>query len=263
MTYGVDPSSGTDLTKQPPTSGQPGPEAYGQPGGPEAYGQPAPQVYGQPGPQAYGQPAPQAYGAQPPQQTGDIEVRPSSAQYRGFLTKTPIVFIVLVVFLYLRAGIAGLIITVVVGALSLGGVFFYLSCARVRMDALTVSIRGLVRTTTFARADLGAVVLTPYQVSASDGRVQLTLFALDRQGRRVLRLGSALWNPADLEGLAYAMGPVPVVYQEVLTPKLLTQRHPGSVSWVERHPFGFAGIIVLAVIAAVVLAAVVTVVLVP
>lgn len=237
MTYGVDPSSGIDLSKQqaPPVP-------------------PAPPVA-----QAYGQPAAAAYGQQPPTPSappiGDVEIRPSSAQYRSFLAKTPIAFIAIVALLYFREGVGGMIIGLVAGGLALGGVFLYISRARVRMDALTVTRRGFVGSRTFARSDLGQVVLTPYQATTTDPRVVLTLVALDRQGKRVLRLSSAIWSPVDLEGLAHAMGPAPVVHTEVLNPKTLDERHPGSVSWAERHPY------VLGVVIAVALIVVITVAL--
>ena len=229
MTYGVDPSSGIDLSKQQPRTDA------------QAYGQPDP-AYGQ-------QPAAQSAGP-----TGDIEVRPSSDQYRSFLAKTPIAFIVLIVLLYFREGVVGVLIGLVVGVLALGGVLLYINRARVRMDHLTVTRRGFLGSKTFARADLGQVVLTPYQATSSDPRVALTLIALDRQGKRVLRLGSAIWRPSDLEGLAHTMGPAPVVYTDVLTPKTLTERHPGAVSWAERHPFVLAAIIAAVIIAVIVVA---------
>ncbi|MEP7762669.1 hypothetical protein [Sanguibacter sp. 25GB23B1] len=235
MTYGVDPSSGIDLSKQQP--------------------QPGTQAYGAPGPQAYGQQPPPPPG--PTNLAGDVEVRPSKDQYRSFLAKTPIAFIVVIVIVYLREGLVGMLIGLVVGVLALGGVLLYIARARVRMDALSVTRRGFVGTTSFARADLGQVILAPYQASTADSRVSLTLIALDRQGKRVLRLGSAIWRPVDLERLAHTMGPAPVVYSDVLNPKALTERHPGSVSWAERHPWivGIVATVVIIVVIVVVIVA--------
>lgn len=245
MTYGVDPSSGIDLSKQQPA---PGAQAYGQPATAAPYGRSNGAVYGE---------QPPTPPAGPTLPAGDVEVRPSSDQYRSFLAKTPVAFIAIVVILYFREGVIGMLIGLVAGVLTLGGVLLYIGRARVRMDALTVTRRGFVGSRSFARADLGQVILTPYQATSTDPRVALTLIALDRQGKRVLRLGSAIWRPADLEGLAHTMGPAPVVYTDVLNPKALTERHPGSVSWAERHPWvvGVIGAVAIIVVIVVVVIA--------
>lgn len=265
MTYGVDPSSGIDLNKPAPgvpaaPAAQPAPHAYGQPAG-HPYGQPAALPYGQPADQHSGAQQPHGapvYGQAPAAPVGDIEVRPSSDQYRGFLGKTPVAIIVIVVLLYFREGVVGMLIGLVAGLLALGGVLLYIRLARVRMDHLTVTRRGFLGSRTFQRADVGTVILAPYQATSTDPRVVLTLIALDRQGRRLLRLGSAIWRPVDLEGLAHTIGPAPVIHTEALTPKTLTQAHPGAVSALERHPFvvgGIVAVVIVALVAVVVIAA--------
>lgn len=251
MTYGMDPSPETDLSKHQPRSDA---QVYGQP---DAYGQAAVPGYGEQ-PAAYGAPPAAAYAHQTSVPSagpvGDIEIRPSKEQYQSFLAKTPVAFVAIVVILWFREGVLGVVVGLVAGVIALGAVMLYISRARLRMDHLSVTRRGLVGSKTFARADLGQVVLAPYQATSTDPRVALTLIALDRQGKRVLRLGSALWRPADLEGLAHTMGPAPVVYSDVLNPKTLTERHPGAVSWAERHPFLLGGIIAVALIAVIVVA---------
>ncbi|MEP7762668.1 hypothetical protein [Sanguibacter sp. 25GB23B1] len=180
--------------------------------------------------------------------SGEVEIRPAVQQMRAFLAGMPLVLIVGAVVLYLRYGIEALLPGAVLSAALLGILRLYLARSRIRMDHLTFSRRGMVTTRSFARADARDVVLAPYQASARDTRVVLTLFVRDQAGRRILRLTSAVWSPADLEMLAHAIGPRPTVCTELLTPAMHEKLHPGSTSVGDRHPGRVRAAITLAML---------------
>ena len=167
---------------------------------------------------------------------GDVEIRPSRHQLRAFLTGMPVLLVVVVVVSYYRYGLESVPYTIVFSLVPLGLLGLYMARSSVRMDALTLTRRGMLLTRSFARADAREVVLAPYQANPGDARVVLTLFVRDPAGRRILRLTSAIWHPADLEMLAYSIGPRPSVYQEVLTPAMHEKLHPGSTSLGDRQP---------------------------
>ena len=168
--------------------------------------------------------------------TGDVEIRPSRHQLRAFLTGMPVLLVVVVMVSYYRYGLASVPYTIVFSLVPLGLLWLYMARSSVSMDALTLTRRGMVLTRSFARADAREVVLAPYQANPGDTRVVLTLFVRDQAGRRILRLTSAIWHPADLEMLAHSIGPRPAVYQEVLTPAMHEKLHPGSTSLGDRQP---------------------------
>jgi hypothetical protein len=157
-------------------------------------------------------------------------------QMRTFLTGMPLVLVVGGAVLYVRYGLEGLVSGWAMALALLAILWFYLARSRVRMDHLTISRRGMLTTRSFARAEARDVVLAPYQASPGDTRVVLTLFVRDQAGRRILRLTSAVWSPADLEMLAHAIGPRPAVYTELLTPVMHEKLHPGSTTLGDRHP---------------------------
>lgn len=165
-----------------------------------------------------------------------MEIRPATQQMRVFLTGMPLLLVVGGIVLYLRYGLEALVSGLALAFALLGILWLYLARSRVRMDHLTLSRRGMLTTRSFARAEARDVVLAPYQASPGDTRVVLTLFVRDQAGRRILRLTSAVWSPADLEMLAHAIGPRPAVYTELLTPAMHERLHPGSTSLGDRHP---------------------------
>ena len=180
----------------------------------------------------------------------DVEIRPSRHQLRAFLTGMPVLLVVLVVVSYYRYGLESVPYTIVLAAVPLGLLWLYMARSRVRMDALTLTRRGTVLTRSFARADAREVVLAPYQANPGDARVVLTLFVRDQAGRRILRLTSAVWHPADLEMLAHSIGPRPSVYQEVLTPAMHEKLHPGSTTLGDRQPGRVRAVIAVATLVA-------------
>lgn len=256
----------------PPPGGYGQPQAYGQPSGygqPDgAYGQPAGAAYGQPAgapPVPSGEPvlgmAPPAgyatapgHGGQAVQQgvpAGEVTVKPSMAQYRRFVGSGPIAAVALVAILYFRFGVVAMVVGLVVAVVALGGTLLYIQRTALRIDPVSVHYRHLVGARRFARADVGAIVLAPYQASAQDRRVLLTLLLRDRAGRKLLRLASSMWAPDDLERIAYSFGVAPRIHDELLTPKTLEAHHPGSTTWVERHPMLLALLIVVGIIVAI------------
>lgn len=177
--------------------------------------------------------------------SGDVEIRPSRHQLRAFLTGLPLLLVVVVVVSYYRYGLESVPWTIVLSVVPLGLLWLYMARSSVRMDALTLTRRGMVLTRSFARADARDVVLAPYQANPGDSRIVLTLFVRDQAGRRILRLTSAIWHPADLEMLAHSIGPRPAVYQEVLTPAMHEKLHPGSTKIGERQPGRTRAVIVV------------------
>ncbi|MEP7762671.1 hypothetical protein [Sanguibacter sp. 25GB23B1] len=179
---------------------------------------------------------------------GELEIRASGSRLRTSLPGTSIAVVICVVVLSLSHGVAGMLIGLVTALLALGGTLVHITRARVRTGGSTVTHRTFLGSTSFARADIGEVVLAPYRSTLTDRSVAVNLVALDQQGERLLRLGSASWQPADLERLAHALGPTPVVHTDVVGARALAERHPGSVSWAERHPVLFGAVLAVPLI---------------
>lgn len=181
-----------------------------------------------------------------PQPSGDVEIRPATQQLRAFLTGLPVLVVVVAAVSYYRDGLEGLLYGIGFSLVPLGLLWLYMARSRLRMDRLTLTRRGMLLSRSFARADAHEVVLAPYQSNPGDPRVVLTLFVRDQAGRRILRLSSAVWHPADLEMLAHTIGPRPAVYTELLTPIAHEKLHPGSTTVGERHPRRVRTVITLA-----------------
>ncbi|WP_170297187.1 hypothetical protein [Georgenia thermotolerans] len=96
--------------------------------------------------------------------------------------------------------------------------------------------------------DIGRIVLAPVRGTGPDTRTFLTLLLLDKAGRRLLRLGSDLWQPADLTALAGSLGLRPEVLERPVTLKELGAAYPGAATWLQRHPQAGAALITAAVV---------------
>lgn len=168
--------------------------------------------------------------------SGEVVIRPATQQLRAFLTGLPLAIVGLAVIAYLKYGLEEMFYALAYSCIPLGLLWLYMARSRLQMDHLRFVRRGMVLTRSFARSDAHEVVLAPYQANPGDQRVVLTLFVRNQAGRRILRLTSAVWHPADLEMLAHTIGPRPFVYTELLTPVRHEELHPGSTRVGERHP---------------------------
>jgi hypothetical protein len=102
---------------------------------------------------------------------------------------------------------------------------------------------------TVARADIARLVLCGEIVSSRYGQTnRRQVFFVGHDGRACLRINGEYWSMDDIQRLAAALNvPIDGSWNSLMTPDELRSRLPGSVSWIEAHPYLF-GILITPVV---------------
>ena len=182
---------------------------------------------------------------------GTAVIRPAPAQLRRTLVTTPGAVLALgaamLIKLHDTRAVAVATGVAVLAAVVLG---VYVVRAKVIVDPLRVGRTRIFGTRWVHVGDIGRIVLAPVRGTGPDKRTFLTLLFLDKAGRRLLRLGSDLWEPADLAALAGSLGIRPDVLDRRVTLKELGATYPGAANLLQRHPQAGAALLTVAVVVA-------------
>ncbi|WP_029136984.1 hypothetical protein [Nakamurella lactea] len=241
---GTTPANGPDLTKSPvPPQHWPAPQH-----GPAPQNWPAPQS----GP-GTGSP-----GGAP----GDgvlVDIGPSGKAYgRGVAARLAILAPLILVNLYnasnssVSPGMWWAIIGVA-AVIAVGAVLRMIK--RVQLTATSVVVtRVLGGPRSIPRQQLAYGILVQYYQQFGNAAGPL-LILVDGNRKKLLYLSGQLFAGADMYTLARGIGLQNFdVITEPTTPKLLAQRHPGVLSFMERRPWAFAWIVVAVIIVVVIVA---------
>lgn len=165
-------------------------------------------------------------------------VRPNRATYasnrvRGVAAK----LIALSVVIQLgRTGWVGGIIGVAAMVVLFGGAHRYMRSVRVEVSETGVLHAGLLRTRRWTWSEVGTLVLVEGLTNDPlTGRVYEWLIALDRRGKRMFQVTSAVWADADRARLAEAFDPIDRFPGETSAAELHA-RHPAALNFAQREP---------------------------
>ncbi|MCS0500425.1 hypothetical protein [Protaetiibacter mangrovi] len=172
-----------------------------------------------------------------------------------FLWLAPLLVFALVIAAWPSIGLA--LVVLGTGILLAGlGLLVYFARSRVTVESGELRIRGPLRTRRWPLHAVATLVFVPLP-----GARRATLYGVSPALERMFSLSAELWDEADLEALAGAIGASVVRAPAGLAPLELQERYPGTVGWTTTHPWlvvllltGGAMIVMIAV--AVVVAAV-------
>ena len=106
---------------------------------------------------------------------------------------------------------------------------------RIVLTAQDLTVRGLFTQQRRPRTQIAEVVRAT--ITTPRGRSNRNLFLLDAQRKLVLRLGIDLYARKDLDRLIGALGVPCDTIDGQITPKEFTQKYPGLLWKIERHPY--------------------------
>ncbi|AYF98580.1 hypothetical protein [Protaetiibacter intestinalis] len=112
------------------------------------------------------------------------------------------------------------------------GLAVYFARAQASVADGELRIRGVLHTRRWSVHSIGALVFVPLP-----GTRRPTLYGVSPVRERMFALSAELWEDAELEQLATAIGAPIVRAPAGLTAIDLTERYPGTIGWTTRHPW--------------------------
>lgn len=179
-----------------------------------------------------------------------LEIRPAITTAQQLLKATPIMAIVVMGAFVLRSGVAGLVISVAVGAALMGSFVSFRRRARIIVTASDITRVGLLGIRkSRPRSDVTTVLSAP--IIQPSGAVH-TIFVLDGDQRPIVRMNERIWALDDMKRLVRALDVRPVGPGKSVKPRTLADEYPRVLRWHERHPTltRAAGWVVFAAVAA-------------
>ncbi|WP_116950746.1 hypothetical protein [Jiangella endophytica] len=190
-----------------------------------------------------------------------LELRPSARRRRTVMVTAGLVLAVFVMAATIAGGVAGLLVSLIIGAAGLGIGFFYLSRSRIVLTPSEVAVTGLFGARMQPLGDVTTIVRAT--VIPPRGPAAPTLFLRGAGDQVLMRINAGHYETHDLDELVRRLGRPAVEHDRPMTAAQLDREHPGIVRWPERRPYSFAfavgcGTVVLVILigtAAVVLSA--------
>jgi hypothetical protein len=187
-------------------------------------------------------------------------IRPTFTTYRAaYLSPATVggalvTFTVLSIVSWPKAGALVPVLIVIMVVAATAYIALYLRNTRIELrDGHVLETTAFGRTREHAISEVSRLVFVEHLIAVQNAKspadASRNLFLVDADGRRIARASGAAWSIEDLDALVIAFEGREVSRIGAISSKDFVRQFPHLLPWAERHPWGFAWLVAVPLVA--------------